>query len=56
MVEGRNPQETALYQSLHDRYVFNLKEKVLEPFLENANFRRASRETSRFGGGSRPPA
>jgi predicted Ser/Thr protein kinase len=44
MVEGRNPQETALYQSLHDRYVFNLKEKVLEPFLENANFRRAIKD------------
>lgn len=44
MVEGRRAQETQLYQSLHDRYVFNLKEKVLEPFLENANFRRAIKD------------
>uniref|UniRef100_C6DY50 Putative serine protein kinase, PrkA n=1 Tax=Geobacter sp. (strain M21) TaxID=443144 RepID=C6DY50_GEOSM len=44
MVEGKAAQETALFQSLHDRYVFNLKEKVLEPFLENANFRRAIKD------------
>jgi predicted Ser/Thr protein kinase len=44
MVEGKRPQETQLFQSLHDRYVFNLKEKVLEPFLENANFRRAIKD------------
>ncbi|WP_136515460.1 serine protein kinase PrkA [Geomonas edaphica] len=44
MVEGRRAQETQLFQSLHDRYVFNLKEKVLEPFLENANFRRAIKD------------
>ncbi|TGU74383.1 serine protein kinase PrkA [Geomonas terrae] len=44
MVEGRRAQETQLLQSLHDRYVFNLKEKVLEPFLENANFRRAIKD------------
>jgi predicted Ser/Thr protein kinase len=44
MVEGRDPRETHLYQSLHERYVHNLKEKVLEPFLENANFRRAIKD------------
>ncbi|QWV97681.1 serine protein kinase PrkA [Geomonas nitrogeniifigens] len=44
MVEGKRAQDTALFQSLHDRYVFNLKEKVLEPFLENANFRRAIKD------------
>ncbi|GFO58477.1 ATPase AAA [Geomonas silvestris] len=44
LVEGKKPQETALYQDLHDRYVYNLKEKVLEPFLENANFRRAIKD------------
>jgi predicted Ser/Thr protein kinase len=44
MVEGKRPQDTQLFQSLHDRYVFNLKEKVLEPFLENANFRRAIKD------------
>jgi hypothetical protein len=36
--------ETTLYEQLHDRYEYNLKEKVLEPFLENENFRRAIKD------------
>jgi len=44
MVEGKDPKDTTLFESLHERYVFNLKEKVLEPFLENANFRRAIKD------------
>lgn len=44
MVEGKAPRETQLYNALHERYVFNLKEKVLEPFLENENFRRAIKD------------
>jgi hypothetical protein len=36
--------ETELYQSLHERYVFNLKEKVLDPFLKNENFRQAIKD------------
>jgi len=44
LVEGKLPQETELFLALRDRYVFNLKEKVLEPFLENANFRRAIKD------------
>lgn len=44
LVEGRRAQETYLFQTLHERYVHNLKEKVLEPFLENANFRRAIKD------------
>ncbi|MBI2353550.1 MAG: serine protein kinase PrkA [Deltaproteobacteria bacterium] len=44
LVEGKNPRETALYESLHERYVHNLKEKVLEPFLDNVNFRRAIKD------------
>jgi predicted Ser/Thr protein kinase len=36
--------ETALYQELFERYVYNLKEKVLEPFLKNENFRRAIKD------------
>jgi predicted Ser/Thr protein kinase len=36
--------KTTLYEQLHDRYEFNLKEKVLEPFLENENFRRAVKD------------
>ncbi len=41
MLEGRNIEETELYQSLLERYVFNLKEKVLDPFVDNENFRQA---------------
>ena len=44
LAEGKDPKETGLYQSLHERYVHNLKEKVLEPFLDNANFRRAIKD------------
>lgn len=44
MMEGLPLTETALYQSLHERYVFNLKEKVLEPFLKNENFRQAIKD------------
>jgi len=41
MLEGQPLTETGLYQSMHDRYVRNLKARVLEPFEENENFRRA---------------
>jgi predicted Ser/Thr protein kinase len=44
MVEGREITETALFKKLHDRYVYSLKEKVLEPFLRNENFRRALKD------------
>jgi hypothetical protein len=44
MVSGTPPTETRLFQSLKERYVFNLKEKVLDPFLENENFRRAIKD------------
>jgi len=44
MNEGKDATETELYESLHDRYVYNLKEKVLDPFLENENFRRAIKD------------
>ena len=36
--------QTVLYQQLHERYIHNLKEKVLDPFLDNENFRRAVKE------------
>ncbi|MCP4350532.1 MAG: serine protein kinase PrkA [Desulfobacterales bacterium] len=36
--------ETELYQALYERYVHNLKEKVLDPFLENENFRQAIKD------------
>lgn len=36
--------DTSLYGHLYERYVHNLKEKVLEPFLQNENFRMAVRD------------
>jgi hypothetical protein len=36
--------ETTLFKYLHSKYVYNLKEKVLEPFLKNENFRRAVKD------------
>ena len=44
LVEEKPITATNVYASLHERYVHNLKEKVLEPFLENANFRRAIKD------------
>src|SRR6185369_15687834 len=44
LVDGKSPGETPLYQALHERYVHNLKEKVLEPFLDNINFRSAIKD------------
>ncbi len=36
--------ETALYLHLYERYIHTLKDKVLEPFEDNDNFRRAVKE------------
>ena len=45
IIIGTKPiDETQLYQDLHDRYVHNLKEKVLDPFLDNENFRKAVKD------------
>jgi len=44
MQEGRDITDTLLYQNLYERYVYNLKEKVLDPFLKNENFRRAIKD------------
>ncbi|MBW1866241.1 MAG: serine protein kinase PrkA [Deltaproteobacteria bacterium] len=44
MLEKKPLTQTKLYQALHDRYVYSLKEKVLEPFLNNENFRRAIKD------------
>jgi predicted Ser/Thr protein kinase len=49
MVEGLPITRTKLYQDMHDRYVYNLKEKVLDPFLENENFRRAIKDYGEEG-------
>lgn len=44
LAEGLSPVDTQLYKDLHERYVYNLKEKVLDPFLENENFRQAIKD------------
>ena len=44
MVEEKPIEETAIYEAMHERYVHNLKDKVLDPFLENENFRRAIKD------------
>lgn len=44
MLDGKSIGETTLYKDMHERYVYNLKEKVLDPFLENENFRRAIKD------------
>lgn len=44
LLQGKSVTETKLYESMFDRYVYNLKEKALDPFLENENFRRAIKD------------
>jgi predicted Ser/Thr protein kinase len=44
LFEDKPITNTELYQTLHDRYVYNLKEKVLDPFLKNENFRRGIKD------------
>lgn len=43
-VENRRIKQTSLFQLLLDKYQFRLKEDVLNPFLENDNFRNAIRD------------
>lgn len=49
MVEGLPVTATRIFQDLRERYVHNLKEKVLDPLLENENFRRAIKEFGEEG-------
>lgn len=44
MVEGKSIRETEVYQMLFERYVYQLKERALDPFLENGNFRGAIKD------------
>lgn len=44
MIEGKDVTETRLFGSLYDRYVHNLKKRVLEPFIRNENFRNAIKD------------
>ena len=50
LLAGRSLTETELFARLHERYVYYLKEKVLDPILKNENFRRAIKdlETDNF--------
>ncbi|MDR3568397.1 MAG: hypothetical protein P4L43_10245 [Syntrophobacteraceae bacterium] len=49
LIEEKPVCETHLYQSLHDRYVHNLKENVLDPFLKNDNFRSGVKDYATEG-------
>lgn len=42
--DGLEITETTLYLHLYEKYIHTLKEKVLEPFMENENFRRAIKD------------
>ncbi|MCD4741520.1 MAG: serine protein kinase PrkA [Desulfobacteraceae bacterium] len=44
MIDGKTIEETKLFLSLYERYAHNLKNRVLEPFIENENFRRAIKD------------
>lgn len=42
--EGRKITQTVLYRDIYERYVYNLKENVLDPLVKNENFRRAIKD------------
>jgi len=44
MIEKKSLTETDLYLNLHQQYEHHIKETVLEPFLDNDNFRRAIKD------------
>ena len=44
LLQEKPVTDTELYETLFARYVYNLKEKSLDPFLENENFRRAIKD------------
>jgi predicted Ser/Thr protein kinase len=50
IIEGKDIKESKLFLDLQERYIYGLKEKVLDPFLENENFRRgiADYDTDKF--------
>ena len=47
LCDGMVISETSLYKHLYEKYVYNLKEKVLDPFLKNENFPRAVKDFNR---------
>ncbi len=40
----KNLGHTTLFKNLNERYIYNIKEKVLDPFLDNENFRRGIKD------------
>jgi predicted Ser/Thr protein kinase len=44
MDNQKSLHHTTLFGNLNDRYIYNIKEKVLEPFLDNENFRRGIKD------------
>jgi predicted Ser/Thr protein kinase len=44
LIEGKSITATSAYESLRERYVHNLKDKVMDPYLQNENFRRAIKD------------
>ncbi len=44
MVDNKSVTQTSIYADLRERYVKGLKEKALDPFLGNQNFRRAVKD------------
>jgi len=44
MNEDQPLTQTILFENLNERYIYNIKEKVLDPFLDNENFRRAIKD------------
>jgi len=45
--DGLDLTETSLFTHLFEKCIYNLKEKVLDPFLKNENFRRAVKDFNR---------
>jgi predicted Ser/Thr protein kinase len=44
VADQRSITKTDLYFSLMEKYIYNLKQKVMDPFLKNENFRRAIKD------------
>ncbi|MCP4746368.1 MAG: serine protein kinase PrkA [Desulfobacteraceae bacterium] len=42
--QSKRMNETQQFGTLNERYIYNIKEKVMEPFLGNDNFRRAIKD------------
>jgi predicted Ser/Thr protein kinase len=49
MIEGLPLTETRLFASILERYTGSLKEKSLDPFLDNENFRQAIKDYNEAG-------